>query len=60
GRFPKDLPLGKIDEIGQENHGSTMYAIINPMDDISKVTDVYVITDFLGQGSELIDYIGKE
>ncbi len=60
GRFPKDLPLGKVHEIGQENHGSTMYAIIKPMDDISKVTDVYVITDFLGQGSELIDYIDKE
>lgn len=57
GRFPKGVPIGTIKSIDRESHGVTMFATIQPKVDIGEVVNVQVITDFLGQGSEMLDSI---
>ena len=53
GLFPKDLPVGEIKNIQPEEHGMSLYCEIIPSVDIKDVKDVFVITAFSGQGSEL-------
>jgi len=55
GLYPKGLPVGQVLEVKDESHGITKYASLLPMEDVSEVDMVLVVTDFLGQGSELID-----
>ncbi|MDD2955714.1 MAG: rod shape-determining protein MreC [Oscillospiraceae bacterium] len=50
GIFPKDLIIGRIREIKMENHGISLYAVVEPMADIENVKDVFIITGFEGQG----------
>ena len=50
GLFPKDLIIGKIVEVEDESHGKSLYAVVEPTAEIATLTDVMVITDFLGQG----------
>ncbi len=57
GTFPKGVPLGKVKSILDEAHGITMYATIEPMEKIDKVSNVQIVTNFLGQGSNLSDYL---
>lgn len=57
GKFPKGIPVGKVANVFDEAHGITMYATITPMQEIDKIDNIQVITDFLGQGSELLDYL---
>lgn len=57
GKYPKGVPIGKVKEVFNESHGVTMYATVQPLEPIDKVVTVQVITNFLGQGSELIDYL---
>lgn len=57
GKFPKGLPIGRVDDIFTESHGFTMYATISPIEPIDKVVTVQVITKFLGQGSDVMDFI---
>jgi rod shape-determining protein MreC len=57
GKFPEGLPIGRVDEILTESHGFTVYATLTPIEPIDKVVTVYVIRDFLGQGSDFIDYL---
>lgn len=57
GIFPKGLPIGAVKNIESESHGVTMYAVVKPSVDIGEVINVEVVTNFLGQGSELIDYL---
>lgn len=52
GVFPKDLIIGKIREIRMENHGVSLYAVVEPAADIRDVKDVFVITGFEGQGDD--------
>lgn len=59
GRFPKGIPVGLVEEIRDESHGITKYAVVRPMEEIEKTDSVIVITDFLGQGSELLDYLDE-
>lgn len=60
GKFPRGLPIGKINQVFDEKHGITKFATITPMDDIKNVSDVQVITNFLGQGSKLVDYLNNK
>lgn len=53
--FPKGIPVGKIADIKTEESGVTKYAEIDPFVDIKNIKNVYVITDFLGQGSSVIE-----
>lgn len=57
GKFPKGVPIGKVREVLSETHGITMYATIEPMEKIDEIITVQVITDYPGQGSELLDYV---
>ena len=53
GIYPKGMALGEVTEIGYDTYDSSYYAVIRPYDEISKVLDVAVISDFDGQGEIL-------
>lgn len=53
GIYPKGIPLGEVIEIGYDTYDTSYYAVIEPYDNIDKVTDVAVVTDFDGQGEIL-------
>lgn len=62
GICPKDLPVGKVCQIENDDYDSSFYAVIEPFDDIKNVIDVFVVTGFQGKGdiiSELLPQIGK-
>ena len=46
------LPLRRVEEVQVENHGMSLYAVIEPVVDITSVKDVIVITEFEGQTVE--------
>lgn len=56
GLYPKGVPIGTVQEILTEPHGVTKYAVIRPFDDIGEIDNVQIITNFLGQGSEQVDF----
>lgn len=53
GLYPRDQLIGKIVKVMPEEHGSSLYALVQPFADIKNVTDVMVIKSFVGQGSSL-------
>ena len=53
GIYPKGMVLGEVIEIGYDTYDTSYYAVIEPYDDISKVVDVAVITEYDGQGEIL-------
>ena len=53
GLFPEGLVIGTITEVQAESSGLSLYAIIEPAAPIYELRDVYVITDFLGQGEAI-------
>ena len=54
GIYPKGLVLGEVKEIGYDTYDTSHYAVIEPYDDISKIVDVAVISDYEGQGEILL------
>lgn len=46
GVFPKGLVIGKITDVYDENATMSKVAIVEPLADISKVNEVFVITDY--------------
>jgi rod shape-determining protein MreC len=56
GIYPRGLTIGTAQDIYQEEHGVTLYAIILPVSEIDDLKNVYVITDFKGKGSVLDGY----
>lgn len=50
GIYPRDLVLGTVTEIQNDEHDISSYAVIEPGIDISEVTHALIITDFSGQG----------
>ena len=48
--YPRDIMIGKVKKVEPDEHGTDLRAIVEPMTDIATVKDVYVITDFEGQG----------
>ena len=54
GIYPKGLVLGEVKEIGYDTYDTSHYAVIEPYDDIGKITDVAVISDYEGQGEILV------
>ena len=50
GICPKDLPVGKVKEIKNDDYDSSFYAIIEPFDEIKNVMDVFIVTGFKGKG----------
>lgn len=57
GMYPGELPLGEVLEISQEESNIEINAVINPYEDIRNVRNVFVITEFLGQGDTMPDDI---
>lgn len=54
--YPKDIPIGRVESVETESHGVTKYVTVRPMVSIEDVSSVVVVTDFLGQGSEMVDF----
>ena len=50
--FPEDLIIGTVERVISDANGLTMHAVIRPAEDVFKVTSVFVITDFKGQGAD--------
>ena len=53
GIYPKNLIIGEVKDIGYDTYDTSYYAIVSPYEDIRKITDVAVITDFDGEGEIL-------
>lgn len=49
--FPSDMLIGKIKETYDDSNGLTMYAVIEPVENVFTITDVFVVTSFGGQGN---------
>ena len=50
GIYPKDLIVGTVSEIRKSQSDISYYAVIESNVDFSKLTDVFIITEFEGQG----------
>ena len=57
GLYPKGLPIGTVVSISSQENGITQVAVIDPFEDPAHVTTVQVVTDFLGQGSKLEEFL---
>lgn len=56
GLYPKGLIIGTVKEICESKFELSDYAVIEPGADVKELEDVFVITDFEGQGiEEIID-----
>lgn len=54
GTYPKGLILGTVTEVGESKYELSSYAVVQPGTDIRELEDVFIITDFEGQGVEEI------
>ena len=50
GTYPKGLIIGTVSEINESPYDISSYAVIVPGADISQLEDVFIITEFKGQG----------
>lgn len=50
GLFPADLAVGTVTEVYDDPNGLTKHALVKPIEDVKKVSSVFVITDFYGKG----------
>ena len=55
GVFPHGLIIGEIDSVTTDEITTSTYATIKPYSDLNELTDVFVITSFIGQGESDID-----
>ena len=60
GIYPKDLPVGKVLEVRPEEYDVSYCAIVEPFVDVKTLRDVFIITDFQGQGEVLADFTDPE
>ncbi len=54
GLYPKGLIIGEVTDICYDTYNSSYYAVVKPYDDIRKIKDLAIITDYTGQGEVLI------
>ena len=52
GIYPKGLIIGTVTQVQESEYDLTSYAILEPGVDPRSIEDVFVITDFRGQGAE--------
>lgn len=50
GMYPENISVGQVKELKYREFDTSLYAVIEPYEDIRNVTDVVVITSFNGQG----------
>ncbi len=56
GTYPKGLIIGTVSEVVESKYDISSYAVVEPGADVRELEDVYIITDFSGQGvEEIID-----
>lgn len=55
GIYPKNLPIGKVVSVQPEEYDVSYCALVEPLVDVKTVRDIFVITDFQGQGEVLED-----
>lgn len=56
GIYPKGLIIGTVNEVCESEYDLSNYAVIEPGVDIKDIEDLFIITDFEGQGiEEIID-----
>lgn len=55
GLYPKGLIIGEVTEICYDTYNTSYYAVIKPYDNIKKLTELAIITDYTGQGEVLIN-----
>lgn len=48
--FPAGIMLGTVESVYSDSNGLTLHAVIKPAENVFNVTDVFVVTDFEGQG----------
>ena len=48
--FPKDIIIGEVVRVEPNSHGTSLVATVRPTADVRGVKDVFVITNFEGQG----------
>lgn len=51
GVFPRNLTIGRVKELKNDDYSSSRYAIVEPFQDIRTVRDVLVVTSFDGKGA---------
>ncbi len=54
GTYPKGLIIGTVSEVNESKYDLSNYAVVEPGTDVRELEDVFVITDFEGQGIEEI------
>ena len=54
GTYPKGLIIGTVSEVNENKYDLSGYAVIEPGASVRELEDVFVITDFEGQGVEEI------
>lgn len=50
GIYPANLVIGEIKELKHDEFDTSLYAVIEPFENIKTVSDVVIITGFTGQG----------
>lgn len=55
GIYPRDLIIGTVTLVADETADISSYAVIEPSVDFHDLTDVFVLTDFSGQGESSSD-----
>lgn len=55
GIFPADLILGVVTEVLDDTRDISSYAVFEPQTDMTRLRDVFIITDFRGQGVSQTD-----
>ncbi len=60
GVYPRDYPIGSVVEITHEESDATLYATVRPFVDIPNLRDVFIITNFEGQGDVVEFEDGQE
>lgn len=55
GLYPKGLIIGEVEEICYDTYNTSYYAVIKPYDNIKKLTELAIITNYTGQGEVLIN-----
>ena len=54
GMYPKGLIVGEVTDVCYDTFNTSYYAVIRPYDDIKKIRELCIITDYTGQGEVLI------
>lgn len=52
GTYPKGIIIGTVSEVAESKYDLSNYAVIEPGVDVKEIEDLFVITDFEGQGIE--------